>query len=343
MEVVVAKDIGSIGDARSHSWDAVRALWAKAPRLARPSKEMRTLLGDRKAIERLYHDREAERGLVRAFQAGDIGAGLVLWKAFVGIAKRHFPRALLGPGREDEVYDYWQEARLDFLEAVARFDLTKDVRLKTFALPRAIGGMGRTFVTRGEVVHIPVHQRERLGRWRRITHLFSDLEYRASTTGEVDAIAFEETLIEPGEGSDVIVEQEELRARAHKELVNFLLEGVEEKAFHALEGRYLAEDDEEKTLVELGKESGVSREMIRQRQEMALDHMRGKLGRLGAHPENFRSFDEWIAWAYLRLKQSREERDGRVLRAAERALRAREEEERRRVHEDLDRILTSGG
>ena len=326
--MVGQRDIDSRGGASSRSWDAVRALWVRGQ--ARVSKAMRALMKDRAALERLRHDREGELALVRAYQAGDVGAGLVLWKANSPLVQKRFPRALLWYA-DDELKDYWQEARLAFLEATARFDTSRGVRLSTFVLTYVRSYMYRAFANRAEVVRVPTYLRgtqrsgAALSRFRRVTVLFSEA-IRPNYLGDADAIAFEETLVDEHPLVEEVLEGEELRARAHQELAAWMVEDLEERSVEILRARY-AEDGQEKTLVELGEVYGVSRERIRQVQEEILRLLRRRAaGQLQADPEKFRSFDEWIAWAYLRLKQVREERNRAASRAAEKALRKREQE-----------------
>jgi RNA polymerase primary sigma factor len=209
--------------------------------------------------------------------------------------------------------DLVQEGNVGLLRAVDRFDVERGFRFSTYATWWIRHAIGRALADRSRVVRQPVHRtqdrsrllraRDRLeghlgrepevGELARATGLSERrvesalrprLEVSTSLdrpTGQDDARALHEILVDP-----------EAAERSAPEL---LVRHATEQLLHAAIGRLKPieaailrrrfgfedeEEDEQRTLAEIGKEHRLSRERIRQIQQEALRKLRRSLDRL---------------------------------------------------------------
>jgi RNA polymerase primary sigma factor len=160
--------------------------------------------------------------------------------------------------------DLVSEGNIGLMKAVERFDLAKGGKLSTWWIKQAIK---RALANQSKTIRLPVHLVDKISKMHRVALQMSEELGREPTDDEVA----EEIGISSGKVSQLKTDKnlcDELR-----DLLK-VLDGRERKIIFQ---RFGLDGGKPKTLEEVGKQFGVTRERIRQLQNLALAKMRGAL------------------------------------------------------------------
>ncbi|MFE3635958.1 RNA polymerase sigma factor RpoD/SigA [Streptomyces cellostaticus] len=208
----------------------------------------------------------------------------------VAVARR-YPRSGL------PLLDLIQEGNAGLVRAVEKFDYRKGFKFSTYATWWIRQAITRSIADQSRTIRLPVHLVEELGRIRRIQREFNREHGRepepAEIAGELgstpervtdvldwsrDPVSLNMPVDDEGETqfgdlledtSAVSPEQSVLTLLRSEELDD-LIGRLDQRTASIIKMRYGIEDGRERTLTEVGKEHGLTRERIRQIEKHAL-------------------------------------------------------------------------
>ena len=256
---------------------------------------------------------EDEPILAKQILEGDDDAKQTLINAnlrlVVNIAKHYVGRGML-------FLDLIQEGNLGLMKAVDKFDYTKGYKFSTYATWWIRQAITRAIADQARTIRIPVHMVETINKMTRIQRqLIQDFgreptaeeisdamngELSAKRIREIQRIALEPVSLETpiGEEDDShlgdFIEDKESESPVDfttrqllKEELYSILKDLSDREERVIRLRYGLDDNRPRTLEEVGREFGVTRERIRQIEAKAIKKLRHptRSKRLGDYKE----------------------------------------------------------
>ncbi|MFE4689398.1 RNA polymerase sigma factor RpoD/SigA [Streptomyces sp. NPDC056749] len=208
----------------------------------------------------------------------------------VAVARR-YPRAGL------PLLDLIQEGNAGLVRAVEKFDYAKGFKFSTYATWWIRQAITRSIADQSRTIRLPVHLVEELGRIRRVQREFNrengrdpehaeiaaELDTNAERVGNVldwarDPVSLNMSVDDDGdtqfgdllEDTSAISPEQSVMTLLRSEELEDLIGKLDNRTASIIKMRYGIEDGRERTLTEVGKQHGLTRERIRQIEKHAL-------------------------------------------------------------------------
>ncbi|MCX4526333.1 MULTISPECIES: RNA polymerase sigma factor RpoD/SigA [unclassified Streptomyces] len=208
----------------------------------------------------------------------------------VAVARR-YPRSGL------PLLDLIQEGNAGLVRAVEKFDYAKGFKFSTYATWWIRQAITRSIADQSRTIRLPVHLVEELGRIRRVQREFNrengrdpehaeiaaELDTTEKRVGDVldwarDPVSLNMSVDDDGdtqfgdllEDTSAISPEQSVLSLLRSEELEDLLGKLDQRTASIIKMRYGIEDGRERTLTEVGKQHGLTRERIRQIEKHAL-------------------------------------------------------------------------
>ncbi|MER6389710.1 sigma-70 family RNA polymerase sigma factor [Streptomyces sp. NPDC001523] len=208
----------------------------------------------------------------------------------VAVARR-YPRSGL------PLLDLIQEGNAGLVRAVEKFDYAKGFKFSTYATWWIRQAITRSIADQSRTIRLPVHLVEELGRIRRVqrefnrengrdpehTEVAAELDSTAKRVGDVldwarDPVSLNMAVDDDGdtqfgdllEDTSAISPEQSVLSLLRSEELEDLLGKLDQRTASIIKMRYGIDDGRERTLTEVGKQHGLTRERIRQIEKHAL-------------------------------------------------------------------------
>jgi RNA polymerase primary sigma factor len=240
---------------------------------------------------------EQEKQLAYRIEEGDSAARDQMVRANLRLVV-NIARGYAGKGLD--LPDLIAEGNLGLMRAVEAFDPSRNIRFSTYASYWIKQSIKRTLVNTAKTIRLPAYMVELLTKWRRATAKLQEELGRAPTQEEVAASlhlskkklliikkairvyqaipqtdqsetgqSLDETLLDSQERtpSSALVEADDLNH------VLVLLDKMDPREATVLRMRFGLDDEDPKTLKEIGEKLGLTRERVRQIEKEALSRL----------------------------------------------------------------------
>ncbi|MEU9781734.1 sigma-70 family RNA polymerase sigma factor [Streptomyces phaeochromogenes] len=208
----------------------------------------------------------------------------------VAVARR-YPRSGL------PLLDLIQEGNAGLVRAVEKFDYRKGFKFSTYATWWIRQAITRSIADQSRTIRLPVHLVEELGRIRRVQREFNREHGREPEPSEIaaeldtkpervvdvldwarDPVSLNMAVDDDGdtqfgdllEDTSAVSPEQSVLTLLRSEELDDLIGRLDQRTASIIKMRYGIEDGRERTLTEVGKEHGLTRERIRQIEKHAL-------------------------------------------------------------------------
>ena len=238
-----------------------------------------------------------EADLYRLVEAGERAKDVFIrsnLRLVVAVARR-YPRSGL------PLLDLIQEGNAGLVRAVEKFDYTKGFKFSTYATWWIRQAITRSIADQSRTIRLPVHLVEELGRIRRVQREFNREHGRDPEPAEIaaqldasperitdvldwarDPVSLNMSVDDEGETQfgDLVEDtsaaspEDSVLVMLRREELEDLIGRLDGRTASIIRARYGMEDGRERTLTEVGKQHGLTRERIRQIEKHALAELK---------------------------------------------------------------------